>query len=70
MKKIKLVSVVMCASGLLALSSFAHAGSKALEGEPDWEAKIVKPDSPEPLGKKLLELLLKKTNGSEPKKDK
>lgn len=39
MKNITSVSFIFCVSALSALSYSAYSEAKALEGEPEWEAK-------------------------------
>ncbi|MFT5787949.1 MAG: hypothetical protein ACI8SJ_000044 [Shewanella sp.] len=69
MKNITLISFVISASGLLALSIPVNA-KVPLEGEPEWEARITEQQRKAQLEKERLELLIKKQAEQESKKDK
>ncbi|ACJ30293.1 hypothetical protein swp_3602 [Shewanella piezotolerans WP3] len=66
MKNITSVSFIFCVSALSALSYSAYSEAKALEGEPEWEAKIA---SNAELEKLRLELLIKQLEEEEKEKE-
>ncbi|MCL1048571.1 hypothetical protein L2755_02835 [Shewanella abyssi] len=66
MKNITLVGLILCASGLLALSFNANSGLKYLEGEPDWESITAQNAE---LEKQQLELLMKQLEEEERRKE-
>lgn len=66
MKNITSVGFILCVSALSALSYSAYSGAKALEREPEWEAKVA---SSEELEKLRLELLIKQLEEEEQEKE-
>ncbi len=66
MKNITSAGFVLCVSALSALSYSAYSGAKALEGEPEWEAKVA---SSAELEKLRLELLIKQLEEDQKEKE-